>query len=563
MKKVQLLILATVTIASMNGFAGVTWPSGPNAPKSSIDLEKLKAQIKNEKHSSNSKTDATDIFEQQLFEDLVLRLQQDELVKLIDDKTLDNVLSFSALALQAWNPELKDMAIKTQISRNIVQFGFMKGFVTPMMTLIDLSYATGKPQFGNLLNVMLAEISPAVASSFEKNYNLPTSINGVNFTQLSSYGRDYMWKVLVSQIGTDLHVNFNQKLFQVDASLDDRINPMNYSDKSMDHFIDNTIKSKNSYLHQYFEIIGHEQSEITKGSLTKEMKKENTEKLVAKRGVFTNSLASETNTCLSKCMDEMGERITKYGDKGETIGTAAGAVVGKLAKTGAAAGAGIGGLIGKGLGSAVGVVAGGYACSQSSECTGKDNEKEKAAKEQKQKEIKEQNEKEAKAQREQIQKEQDENKKQQDEIKKQQEKHKNDIKKQEELKKQQQQLAKQQAELKKREEELKKKEDEQKKKDEEDKKKEDEKTNEEAIEEQGQSKTMQKEDDGPNKSFEEQQKMKQDSSSTPMTPADDFSPGARKTISKLDYIKAVKKEKSESSETRPILVYPKSPNSAE
>ena len=74
---------------------------------------------------------------------------------------------------------------------------------------------------------------------------------------------------------------------------------------------------------------------------------------------------------------------------------------------------------------------------------------------------------------------------------------------------------------------------------------------------------MQKEDEGPHKTIEEQQKMKKASTSTPRTPVDDFSI-AGVGVSKLDYIKAIKKEKnSSSSETHPGLVYPKSPNSAD
>lgn len=583
MKKRQLLTVLAFTLPSLSVQADVGFPVGPGGPKQSIDIEqlkeKVKAQIKNEKHSGSSKSKTTNPFgneydygnkvedanEQeveinQLTQSLQERLSKEELVKFYDYQTLDNVLSFSALALQAWNPELKNATIKTQIVRNIVNFGFMKGFVTPMMSLMDLSYATGKPQFGNLLNVMLMDIAPTIAIGFEKNYNIPTSINGLNFTQLSAHGRDYMWKVLTSQLDSEFYANHKNSL--IDAKLNDRINPMKYNDKSMDHFINNTVKSDKSYLSQYFKMIGHENTELpSKSGLTEEKKKQNSEKFLAQRGVFTNSLASESNTCLAKCMDEVGDRAVKYGDSGQAIGNAVGAIVGKMAKVGAVAGAGIGGLIGQGGGMVVGAVVGGYECSKSSECGGKDKAKEK--------EIKEQKEKEAKEQKEKINKEQSENKKQQDDVKKQQEenkkqqeKHKNDVKKQEELKKQQQQLEKRQAELKKKEEELKRKEEDLKKQEEEDKKKEEESKQNDANQEGSDlTKTMLKDDEGkPDMSFEEQQKLKKSSTSTPMCPRDDFTTGSGNPVSKLDYIKVMEKDKNSASEQKPVLIYPQAPN---
>lgn len=579
MKNLQLIALLTLTAVSLNSFAGLPpMPRGPGiTPVSPIDTDKIIAQIKNEKHATPDKKQGADFFEKQLLQNLMTQLQREDLVRSLDDKSLDDVLSFSALALQAWNPELKEAAIKTQLAKNIVQFGFMKGFVSPMMALIDLSYATGKPQFGNLINVMMAEISPSVAGGFEKNYNLPVSINGMTFAQLSSFGRDYMWKVLVLQVGADLQNDFAKASFQADQDINKRIDPMSYSDRGMDHFVEQTMKSKNSYLQKYFALIGYNSNFSEQGSLSAEAKTKNAETIFAKRGIFTNALASESNTCLSKCMDVIGEKVTKYGDEGDTVGTLVGAAVGKVKKTGAVAAAGIGGLIGRGLGSIIGAGVGGYECTKTKECAGVDEEKEKIAKEkeQKEKELKEQKDREQKdkqlrekaikEQKEKVQKEIDENRKQQEEIKKQQEeikrqqeKYKDDLKKQEELKKQKQDLEKQQAELKKREEELRKKEEKQKKDEEEERKDTEQKQNKQQnLQEQ---KTMLKEDEGSGMTFEEQQQMKKVASSTPITPTDDFSI-IGVGVSQLDYIKAVKKEQNSSVETHPVLVYPKSPNS--
>lgn len=585
MKKMQLLTVLAVTLVGL-GAQAVSIPGSPGTkgPKLGMSEEELIQAIKNEKNFGKSKkfnvpsfdedsTQATQVIEnEQLLKELKSRLSQDELVKYFDDRTLNNVLSFSALAFQAWNPELKKATIKTQIIRNIVNFGFMKGFVTPVMSLIDESYATGKPQFGNLLNVMLNDISPSLARSFEVNYKLPTTIQGVTFSQISAHGRDYMWNVLVSQLGAEFYES--HKKSSVDSAINDRINPMNYSEKSMDHFIINTVKSEKSYLHQYFKTIGHDSTKTaSRGGLSEAQKKKNTEQFHARRGVFTSAVANESNTCLSRCMDEVGKHSIKYGDAGQTIGNAAGAIIGKIAKVGAGVGAGVGGLVGQGAGIVVGAGVGVYECSKAKECGGQDTTRDKEAKHTAEKEAKEKNEKEVKEQKEKIKKEQDDNQKQQeeikkhhDQIKKEQEKYKDDLKKQEELKKQREKIEKQQAELKKKESELKKQEEEQKKKEEElkkDKEAEEKGKSETEQEGSGSTKTMLKDDEGQSKfSIEEQQKIKKAVISTPMTPSDDFSSGSGVSVSKLDYIKVMSKEKN-IEEEKPVIVYPKSPNSAD
>ena len=564
MKTTKILIVLPIIIASLNLHAAMGFPGGSHGSNSGIDIEKIKQQIKNDKSGlQKKKSDPVldifgggnvntehdlEIFE--LAEKLELKLKNDDLVKYYDRQTLDKVLSFAAMAFQAWNPELKETSVKTQIVRNIVNFGFKKGFVSPIMSLIDVSYATGKPQFGNLLNVMMKEISPKVADQLEANYNLPTSINGANFLQLSGHGRQYMWDVLLSQLGHDFSKVHNQKL-TTEKKLNDLINPMKHSDESMDHFTENTVRSKNSFLDYYLKTIGHQSMQhISDGAISPEQKKMNAEKFEKRRGLFTDTLASQSNSCYSKCMDEMTENIIDYGTYGNAVGRVAGAVVGKLLKVGGKSGADIGGKVGAAIGTTAGTAVGVYECSKACSDKSSQEKKEKEAKEQKEKEIKEY--------KQNLKKEQDETRAQQDEIKKQQEKYKSDIKKQEELKQKQIELEKKQAELKKKEEELKIKEGQEKEEDEKEKQV-NENTEDQKVE--NSEKPKQDDEEGSGLTIEEQQKIKKSSTSTPMAPKDDFVTISGSPLSKYDYIKVMDKDVYEAPEKKPILVYPKNPNS--
>jgi len=108
-------------------------------------------------------------------------ISDQDYINLTYPDSLDQAVDFLSAAFIAWNPAMAKQDVRTAIYREIREHGIMNGIVKPTLNLIDASYATGFPQFGNLLNPMLNEISPKVAIGLNKKFGLPLNFQDKNF----------------------------------------------------------------------------------------------------------------------------------------------------------------------------------------------------------------------------------------------------------------------------------------------------------------------------------------------------------------------------------------------
>lgn len=581
MKKLQLLAILPMLVTALNANAALI-PGQKLGPKLTLTEAQIQA-IKNEQHSRKSDNDINSwLTDDGRYEQLEILLQErmqevDRMTYFRHENSLDNALIFSTLAIQAWNPELKHVDVKTQIIKNIINFGFVQGFVLPTLSMIDMSYATGRPGFGILLNSMLAEITPSLAQSLQAQYGVPVQVNGRSFLKSSHLGRNGMWIALMQELGSEffpshqLETNKNETLGEWLAA---EIDPMKSADKSMDHFMNKAIKSEKTFIGQF----------VSQNSNIQNIKSDKTAKKL--KGIFSNASANEVKTCFRQCLNEIRDNIIPDTTAGTATGTALGGAIGAIGGPFAGATAVGGAALGTAVGAGLSVAASLKECHATTSCSGdtkeaeekkKTTENEIKQKEEQQKQAKEVNRQseELKKQQAEIKRQQDELKKQQNELKKQQEqlkkqqeelkKQQAEVKKLEELKKQEAELKKKQDELNKKEAELKKQEDENKKKQEDDeKKKKEEENKKKALEVPTgpKGKAIYQEEEKSGVTFEDIQKMKKESSGTPMAPQD-YSPKKVFTAGdKTLIIKVMSKEVT--AKQLPVnSIYPTSPNAGD
>ncbi len=599
MKKLQMVLVLAHTLTSLNAHAVQINEPGIHKAKLMMSESELIQAVKNDRSTRMTSPTTLGFGDaaleaEQLEELLQSRLREVESLTFFRDlHSLDNALTFSALAFQAWNPELRAIDIKTQIVRNIVNFGFMEGFLLPTMSIIDLSYATGKPNFGNLLNSMLAEITPNFGKGLSELYSVPVEVEGRTFLQISQQGRAGMWQALITELDSSFfanHVQFSKQDLITRALLND-LDPMNSQDKTMNHFLNKTLRSDSSFLSHYLKQNQHNANSNI-GNI-----KERDQSL--KKGVFSNASATDAKSCQARCNDEIVKRLNAVVVTSTAIGGAIGSGLGAYfagplgivmgIKKGGAIGAAAGVVIGGSFATSAGLVE----CRASVPCVEEKKQEESQKKKEqeialkKQKEDRERDEKakklaadkkkaeDAKKQhaedakkriQEEARKEKTINETKQAELdKKTKEKQTAEQKRVEEVKEKQiaetQRLVEEQRAKERQIEAAKKSEDAKKKQDEADakKKKEDQDKEEDEVVLGPMGKTMITEDESSGVSLEEVQKMKKDSISAPMAPEIE---GLQKTFtpSNMDMIiKTVVKEKH-ANPIRVNSIYPTDPN---
>ncbi|MGZ6452339.1 MAG: hypothetical protein ACXWR0_12735 [Bdellovibrio sp.] len=67
-----------------------------------------------------------------------------------------------------------------------------------------MSYAAGKPDFGNLLNPMLREIDPDLAKQLHDKYKLPLDYRGRSFQDVSTLSDHQIYTTMKNQLGDEL-----------------------------------------------------------------------------------------------------------------------------------------------------------------------------------------------------------------------------------------------------------------------------------------------------------------------------------------------------------------------
>lgn len=507
---IKLTILAALLASNVNASAGLP-QLGPK-PKTHLTLTEAQIlAIKNEMRGTPTKQDASlfaDVKKENLEALLEMRFAEAAGITNIRNKeSFEKSLSFLGLALQAWNPELRNIDIKSRIVNNIIDVGFVEGFVLPTMALLDKSYAIGRYGFGDMLNTMLADIAPEISVELKNQYGVSTDFNGRNFSEVTKHGRNAVWVGLLSQLDPDFYKEHNDK-DQPQTGTARLTLPNDLTTDEQKDFINININGDKTAIAHYLKKIGHT---------------DNAENLMHKRRIFQDSLGVSTKECAQKCVIE----ALKGGAKGGGMGAGLGKVLGKYIPQLRTAGY------------VIGASDGIDKCIASSECGGS---KEQRAAEKAQKESAA-NEKEAqdKTYREAM------DKYRQDEINKKVEADKNDSEKMKKIQKMKEEYENQEKETQEAN----------------DDNAEDDNSN--SAEEENEHnrngrniKPMISDDEPSGKTADEVQKIKKDQG-MPMAPAEVSSQPQIKKIDDLWVTKAMEKENN----TKPILinvVYPKNPN---
>lgn len=136
------------------------------------------------------------------------QLSPEELEKLIrphNAQSIPQAARFLSLAIQAWNPSLRTVSINALINSNIQKYGVVAGLINPALALIDISFASGRPEFGNLLNPMIAQVAPEIGISLYRKFGMATDYEGRDFDTISQYGNGDIWTTMTQTLGGDFY----------------------------------------------------------------------------------------------------------------------------------------------------------------------------------------------------------------------------------------------------------------------------------------------------------------------------------------------------------------------
>lgn len=297
-----------------------------------------------------------------------------------DQKTQEQVSRFFSLALEAWNPSLNPNDIQRIVDRHIEKAGLLKGLIEPALALIDMSYAAGKPSFGNLLNPMIRELAPDLANQLHDKYQLPLDYHGQSFGQIAGLSNKQIFSVMSNILGTGNQFYQDVKHEQIDSNAD-------YLPQALlgnSSFIKYT--AQNNYPNQmHREDDGsfpqnknpnqtstpRDSNDIDDGKATynpqrnsvstPRMQDDNLDE--KPHGLFSKTNLVSYGACFSDC----AEKLILFEGSGMAIGAAIGATTGTVVVPGI--GTITGGELGKIIGATIGGAIGGMACTNVKSCT--------------------------------------------------------------------------------------------------------------------------------------------------------------------------------------------------
>lgn len=131
----------------------------------------------------------------------------EKLVHAHSAQTIPQAARFLSLAMQAWNPSLRNVNIYGLIMNNIKTQGVIAGLVNPALAMMDISFAARNPEFANLLNPMLNQVVPGVAGVLNRRYGMALDYEGRDFDTISRYGNADIWTTLTQTLGGDFYSN--------------------------------------------------------------------------------------------------------------------------------------------------------------------------------------------------------------------------------------------------------------------------------------------------------------------------------------------------------------------
>ncbi|AFY03359.1 hypothetical protein [Bdellovibrio bacteriovorus] len=100
------------------------------------------------------------------------------------DRSMEATRLFS-MALIAWNPRLNPNDAERFLSHRVDRMGMMKGLVEPLLTLMDVAHAAGRPEFTRMLNPVLQLVAPGLARNLHDKYQLPLDEPGNDSLNIS------------------------------------------------------------------------------------------------------------------------------------------------------------------------------------------------------------------------------------------------------------------------------------------------------------------------------------------------------------------------------------------
>lgn len=122
-----------------------------------------------------------------------------------NQQTIPQAIRFLSLAMQAWNPSLRTVNVGAIINSNVQTYGVAAGLIGPALTLIDISFAAGRPEFGNLLNPMLTQLAPEVGAMMNQKFGMAADYEGRDFNTISKYGNADIWSTMTQTLGGDFY----------------------------------------------------------------------------------------------------------------------------------------------------------------------------------------------------------------------------------------------------------------------------------------------------------------------------------------------------------------------
>lgn len=280
---------------------------------------------------------------------------------------------FFSLALQTWNPSLNPNDVERIISRHIENQGLMKGLIEPALALIDTAYAAGRPEFGNMLNPMLKQISAPLAQSLHLQFGLPLDFNGKSFSSVTKLNDRDILSSMQKVLGDEFKKNQPQS-----STIRDNSDFMAEAILGNNSFL--CFASRNLYPHQMHkdENSTEQQGYQPKQDFTSTPRQNNNAEDAPKKSFAGKSDWSSTPRSSNEEHEERPKGLFSKMDLVSMSGPCAAKCIDSISTT-AASGAGIGFVLGKQLGAVAGVVVGaiggGYVCSQSTECKGTEPKK--------------------------------------------------------------------------------------------------------------------------------------------------------------------------------------------
>ncbi|WP_413560795.1 hypothetical protein [Bdellovibrio sp. HCB209] len=130
-----------------------------------------------------------------------------------DENSVQQGIRLYSLAMEAWNPSLKNTNTRLQIMAHVKSQGVINGLIAPAMSLIDHAMQTNDFQFAAKLAAMIKHISPALHRSIENKWVLQDTTT--SFKDLAVKSDPQIADIFSSLLGSSFNAYANgEKSFE-------------------------------------------------------------------------------------------------------------------------------------------------------------------------------------------------------------------------------------------------------------------------------------------------------------------------------------------------------------